>query len=165
MTRMCINKPVTDCPAGTWADNFTNLCTATCSSNSSNSQIFYGENITKLCIPSCPVPTFAYIPTRVCIDICPVTTDNSPGTFGDPNTTPTRLCVSVCLTSGLYRDVANNRTCQPTCTYNSSYKTYKDPTSMTCVAECPTYPQYLYAWGTNNTNAECVSSCPTGFMN
>ncbi len=107
----------------------------------------------------------AYIPTRVCIDICPVTTDNSPGLFGDPSTSPTRLCVAVCLTTGLYRDVANNRTCQPICTFNSSYKTYRDPTSMTCVAECPTYPQYLYAWGVNSTIAECVSSCPTGYMN
>jgi proprotein convertase subtilisin/kexin type 5 len=36
---------------------------------------------------------------------------------------------------------------------------------MTCVAECPTYPQYLYAWATNSSNAECVSSCSTGYMN
>lgn len=42
VTRMCINKPIIDCPSGTWADNFTNLCTSVCSSNSSNSQMFYG---------------------------------------------------------------------------------------------------------------------------
>lgn len=42
ITRRCITNPVTSCPGGTWADNFTNLCTGLCSSNSSNSQIFYG---------------------------------------------------------------------------------------------------------------------------
>lgn len=41
-TRMCISNPVTSCPSGMWADNFTNLCTSFCSSNSSNSQLFYG---------------------------------------------------------------------------------------------------------------------------
>ena len=100
--------------------------------------------------------------TRVCIDICPVTVATSPGLFGDPNTTPTRLCVSTCLTASLYRDVANNRTCQLTCTYNSTYKTYRDPTTMTCVAECPTYPQYLYAQGTDSATAFCGATCPTG---
>ena len=135
---MCITNPVSSCPAGTWADNFTNLCVSTCNSNSSN--VFYGENNTRLCVPSCPIPSFAYTVTRVCIDICPYTVANSPGYFGDPGSSPTRLCVTNCLTSGLYRDTANNRTCQPTCTYNSTYKSYQDPTIMTCVAECPTYP-------------------------
>lgn len=35
---------------------------------------------------------------------------------------------------------------------------------MTCVAECPSYPQYLYAWGANSSQAECLSSCPSGHM-
>lgn len=131
ITRMCINNPI-NCPAGTWGDNFTNLCTTTCSSNASNSQIFYGENDTKLCVSSCPAPSFAYDLTLVCIDICPYTSQNSPGYFGDSGTSPTRLCVLNCLTSGLYRDTANKRTCQPSCTYNSTYKTYQDPTTMTC---------------------------------
>lgn len=131
---MCIKDPVSDCPWGTWADNFTNLCTNQCSKNNSNSQTYYGENTTKICVPSCPTPSFAYIPTRVCIDICPNTIDTSSGLFGDPGTLPTRLCVPNCLTTGLYRDVANKRICQSNCIYNASYKTYKDPLSMTCVA-------------------------------
>jgi proprotein convertase subtilisin/kexin type 5 len=163
ITRMCINSTAS-CQAGTWGDNFTNLCTNLCSSNSSNSQLFYGENTTRLCVPSCPVPTFAFIQTRVCIDICPVTVSNTPGFFGDPGTTPTRLCVTACLTGGLYRDVANNRTCQPTCTFNSTYKTYQDPTTMTCVGECPSYPQSLFAWGTNSSTASCIFPCTTGYM-
>jgi len=134
VTRTCITNPVTSCPTGTWADNFTNLCVSVCNANSSNGQYFYGENITRLCLASCPVPSFAYTVTRVCIDICPYTISSSPGYFGDPGTSPTRLCVTSCLTTGLYRDTANNRTCQPTCTYNSTYKTYQDPTIMTCVA-------------------------------
>ena len=80
------------------------------------------------------MPSYAYTVTRVCIDVCPYTVSNSPGLFGDPDTLPTRLCVSKCLTGGLYRDVANSRTCQLTCTYNSTYKTYRDPTVMTCVS-------------------------------
>ncbi|XP_031505930.1 uncharacterized protein LOC116268421 [Nymphaea colorata] len=118
-----------------------------------------------MCVPSCPVPSFAFIEKRICIDICPITIANSPGYFGDPGTTPTRLCVTTCITSGLYRDVANNRTCQPTCTYNSSYKTYREPNTMTCTANCPTYPQYLYAWASNSTNSICISPCTTGYMN
>jgi hypothetical protein len=111
-------------------------------------------------VPSCPSPSFAYHPTRVCIDICPFTIANSPGYFGDPGTTPTRLCVLTCQT-GLYRDTANNRTCQPNCTYTLTFKTYQDPTTMTCVAECPSFPLSLYAW----TNATCVEICPVGYMN
>lgn len=162
---MCVNRTDTDCPSGTWGDNFTNLCTGFCTSNPSNSQIYYGENTTKMCVPACPVPSFAFVPTRVCIDICPPTTDQYSGYFGDPGTSPTRSCVSTCITSGLYRDIANNRTCQPTCTYSATYKSYKDPTTMTCEASCPTYPQYLYSWGTNSSTASCLSSCPTGYMN
>lgn len=163
ITRICVSDP-TNCPSGTWADNFTNLCTNYCSSIF-NGQFYYGENITKLCVFSCPAPAFAYIPTRVCIDICPATINNTPGYFGDPGTLPSRLCVTNCLTSGLYRDVANNRTCQPACTFNSSYKTYQDPTTMTCVAQCPTFPEYLYAFGSNSSTAACMASCPTGYMN
>lgn len=134
VTRVCISNPVTQCPSGTWADSFVNLCVSFCTVNPSNSQVFYGENITKKCVAACPVPSFAYQVTRVCIDICPFTIATSPGLFGDPSTLPTRLCVPVCLTAGLYRDVAKNRTCQPTCTFNSTYKTYQDPTTMTCLA-------------------------------
>jgi hypothetical protein len=36
---------------------------------------------------------------------------------------------------------------------------------MTCVAECPAYPQFLYAWASNSTKSICVSVCPTGYMN
>lgn len=163
ITRMCIHNPVTECPQGTWADNFTNLCTSSCSSNTTT-QLYYGENITRICVTSCPVPSFAFAGSLVCIDICPVTIANTPGFFGDPGLSPTRLCVTNCITSSLYRDKANNRTCQPYCTFNSTYKLYKDPTTMTCVAECPSYPQYLYAWGTNSSTAECLASCPTGHM-
>jgi hypothetical protein len=162
VSRICISNPITDCPSGTWADNFTNLCESLCTPNPGISQTYYGENTTRLCIPACPAPSYAYTPTRVCIDLCPLTVSNSPGLFGDPSTTPSRLCVLKCVTAGLYRDVANSRTCQPTCTFNSSYKTYRDSTTMTCVSECPTYPQYLYAQGTDSSSAVCASSCPVG---
>jgi len=152
VTRICVNDTVVGCPSGTWGDDFVHLCVDVCT-DSLGGQMYYGKNSTKKCVASCPVPTFAFIATRVCIDICPVTVSNFPGYFGDPDVTPSRLCVPICLTSNLYRDVANNRTCQPSCTYNSTYKTYRDPTTMTCEAECPTYPQYLYAWASNSTNA------------
>jgi len=73
--------------------------------------------------------------------------------------------VTTCMTSGLFRDVANNRTCQPTCTFNATFRTYRNPTLMTCTSECPTFPESLYAWGSNSTNAACLPACPTGFMN
>ena len=118
-----------------------------------------------MCISACPAPTFGNSVTRVCIDICPSKTAYySFGLFGDPGTSP-RVCVPKCLTSGLYRDVANNRTCQSTCTYNSEIKTYRDPTTMTCVSECPSSPIKLYAQGTNSATASCVPSCPTGYIN
>ena len=35
---------------------------------------------------------------------------------------------------------------------------------MTCVSECPTYPQFLYAWASNSSDSICLSSCTTGYM-
>lgn len=163
VTRMCITDPVNDCPSETWADNYTHLCTSFCTDDASNSsQKLYGENITKLCVKSCPSPSFAFVDTRVCIDECPITIANTPGYFGDPDTTPTRLCVLKCLTANLYRDVEHNRTCQPTCWYNTTYRTYRDPTSMTCVSECPNFPQHLYAQDANTSDPFCATSCTTG---
>lgn len=131
---MCEEDPL-ECPSGTWADNFTHLCTDLCSA----SQNYYGNNDTKFCTTSCPDPTFAYDGTRVCIDVCPSSLTGD-GYFGDPDTTPTRKCFLTCQTADLYRDVAASRTCVSSCTYNGTYKTYKDPTTMSCEAVCSTYP-------------------------
>lgn len=98
-----------------------------------------------MCITSCPSPTFAWDGSRVCIDVCPSSLLNS-GYFGDPTTTATtRKCYTNCQATGYYRDIAASRTCVQSCTYNSTYKTYKDPTTMSCEAVCSTYPQFLYA--------------------
>ena len=89
-------------------------------------------------------------------------------------TTPTRKCFLTCQTTGYYRDIAASRTCVQSCTYNTTYKTYKDPTTMSCEAVCSTYPQFLYAddnikscqascAGTlrkNDATQKCVSTCP-----
>lgn len=125
VNRLCVTDPLL-CPDGTWADDFTHLCTSLCSS----SQNYYGYNITKKCTTSCLSPSFAYDPTRVCIDICPASLIDS-GLFGDPTTSP-RKCFSKCQATNLYRDIAASRTCQSGCTYNSTYKTYADPTTMSC---------------------------------
>jgi hypothetical protein len=128
VTRVCVTDPKL-CPDGTWADDFTNLCTSLCSS----SQNYYGYNISKKCVTSCLSPSFAYDPTRVCIDVCPASLNDS-GLFGDPSTTFTspRKCLPKCQTVNLYRDIAASRTCQSGCTYTATYKTYADPTTMSC---------------------------------
>lgn len=89
-------------------------------------------------------PSFAFDLTRVCIDVCPAYS-NGVGYFGDPSTSPTRKCFTKCQTVSLYRDIAASRTCQSACTYNSTYKTYADPTTMSCEAICSAYPTMLYA--------------------
>ena len=82
--------------------------------------------------------------------------------YGDPGTLLTPLCVTNCLIAGYYKDIANKRTCEPSCSYSSSYKGYKDPTKMMCVARCPSYPLELYAQGNSSATAICGSSCPAG---
>ena len=126
ISRICITDPLVNCPTGTWADDFTHLCMGTCSA----SQGYYGYNATKKCVTSCPSPNFAFDGSRVCIDVCPASLTGS-GYFGDPDTTPTRKCFLSCQTPSLYRDPVP-RICKTTCTYNSTYKTYKDPTTMSC---------------------------------
>ena len=139
-TRICITQPVTQCPSDTWADNFTQRCEEVCHSGSA----YYGYNITRMCVTACPSPTFAWDGTRVCIDVCPASLVDS-GYFGDNMTTPTRKCFLTCQTANYYRDIAASRTCVSSCTYNSTYKTYKDPTTWSCEAVCSTYPQFRYA--------------------
>ena len=127
VTRVCITDPLNECPSETWADDHLHLCTGLCTA----SEGYYGNNLTKKCVTSCPSPSFAYDGTRVCIDICPPSQVNS-GYFGDPGTSPTRKCFLTCQTSSLYRDVEASRTCVTACTYNSTYKTYRDRTTMSC---------------------------------
>ena len=150
ITRVCITDPLNECPPDTWADDFTHLCMEECSS----SQGYYGNNVTKKCVTSCPDPSFAYDGTRVCIDICPPSLTDS-GLFGDENTSPTRKCFGTCQTSGYYRDPEASRTCVTDCTYNDTYKSYKDPTTMSCEKVCSTYPQVRYA-------DDNLKSCETG---
>ena len=97
-----------------------------------------------MCITACPEPSFAYDLTRVCIDVCPASLTDS-GYFGDPDTTPTRKCFKKCQTSGLYRDPEQSRTCVEECTFNDTYHTYKDSTTMSCEAICSRYPEFRYA--------------------
>lgn len=129
--------------------------------------------MTKLCVTACPSPTFAWDGSRVCIDICPASLTDS-GYFGDSTTTPTRKCFQTCQGPNLYRDPAASRTCQLSCTYNTSYKTYKDPTTMSCEAHCSSYPSVRYADDNlkscelscagslkkDDTTRKCVSTCP-----
>lgn len=126
-----------------------------------------------MCVTACPTPTFAWDGTRVCIDICPASLVDD-GYFGDPTTTPTRKCVRFCQSPGYYRDIAVARVCKTTCRYNSTYKSYKDPTTMSCETVCSTYPQMRYindltfsceltcGWGLrkNDANQSCVTTCP-----
>jgi hypothetical protein len=128
VTKVCIKNPVTECPPNTWADDQTHLCEEVCSSTP---QSTYGYNVTRKCVTSCTSPTYAFDGTRVCIDICPPSLLNS-GYFGDPDMLPTRKCVLTCQTPNLYRDIAANRQCKTSCTFNTTYKTYKDPTTMSC---------------------------------
>lgn len=134
---------------------------------------YYGYNVTRLCVTACPSPTFAWDGTRVCIDICPASLTGS-GYFGDPTTSPTRKCFLTCQTNGYYRDIAASRICVTDCTYNSSYKTYKDPTTASCEVVCSTYPSVRYADDNlkscetacagslrkNDATQTCVSVCP-----
>ncbi len=126
-----------------------------------------------MCVTLCPSPTFAWDGSRVCIDICPAQL-NASGYFGDPLTSP-RKCYLTCQTGGYYRDIAASRTCVTDCTYNSTYKTYKDPTTWSCEVVCSTYPSVRYADDNlkscetscagslikNDLNQSCVSSCPS----
>ena len=126
-----------------------------------------------MCVTACPSPTFAWDGTRVCIDVCPASLVDS-GYFGDNMTTPTRKCFLTCQTANYYRDIAASRTCVSTCTYNSTYKTYKDPTTWSCEAVCSTYPQFRYADDNlkscetscagslrkNDATQKCVTTCP-----
>lgn len=96
--------------------------------------------------------------TRVCIDICPASIVDS-GYFGDPDMTPTRKCVKTCQTANLYRDIAASRTCKTTCTFNATYKTYKDPTTMSCETICSSFPQLRYA---DDLSQSCELACTNG---
>ena len=114
--------------------------------------------MTRKCIASCTSPTFAYDITRVCIDICPASLLDS-GYFGDPDMIPTRKCVKKCQSAGLYRDIAASRQCKTSCTFNAAYKTYKDPTTMSCEATCSDYPQLRYA---DDLSQTCELACTNG---
>lgn len=127
VTRVCITDPKNQCPSGTWGDNNTHLCTSQCSDSP---QMLYGNNGTGLCDTVCPSPSFAYQITKVCIDVCPASLTDS-GYFGDAWTTP-RKCYPACQTASTYRDIYNSRTCQTTCTFTSTIKTYADPTTRSC---------------------------------
>ena len=72
---------------------------------------------------------------------------------------PTRKCVRTCQTPGLYRDIAASRQCKSTCTFNVSYKTYRDPTTMSCEALCSNFPQLRYA---DDLSQTCELACTNG---
>ena len=99
--------------------------------------------MTKKCVTLCIAPTFAFDGSRVCIDVCPSSLLDS-GYFGDPNLSPTRKCVKKCQSPNLYRDNVT-RICETACTFNTTYKTYKDPTTWTCEKTCSDYPMLRYA--------------------
>lgn len=73
--------------------------------------------------------------------------------------TPTRKCVKTCQTANLYRDIAASRTCKTACTFNTTYKTYKDPTTMSCESKCSDYPSVRYA---DNISQTCELACNNG---
>ena len=170
ITKICITNPVTECPPNTWADDNTNICEEVCASTPST----YGYNVTRKCVTSCVSPSYAFDSTRVCIDICPASLVDS-GYFGDPDMLPTRKCVRTCQTAGLYRDIAASRQCRSACSFSATYKTYRDPTTMSCEAVCSVFPQVRYADDLSQTcelactngglrrsdkTRSCVSSCP-----
>ena len=61
--------------------------------------------------------------------MCPDLPDGN-GLFGDSGLIPTRLCVSACQTPNTFADVANSRTCQPKCTFNTTYISYANDQTM-----------------------------------
>ena len=73
--------------------------------------------------------------------------------------TPTRKCFSACQTAGYYRDPEASRTCATSCTYNTTYKSYKDSTTMSCEKVCSSYPEVRYADDTlKSCEVDCVGS-------
>lgn len=78
--------------------------------------------------------------------MCPAGIDGD-GYFADNGE-----CVFECKTIDTYRDPQNARSCQSNCFPGS----YKDPTTMKCVLECPSYPIDSYA---DETTGSCIDIC------
>jgi hypothetical protein len=120
-----------------------------------NTDGYWGENTTRLCLDSCKLWTglqsgFKWNKTRVCIKMCPAEI-LSDGSYSDQG-----MCYGVCMTANHFRDPQNNRSCQPSCSFSPN-KQYADNTTMRCLAKCPTYPQQFYAYDPTRT---CESTCP-----
>lgn len=150
---------VFNCSSGIYMNNqATRLCEPTCPLSSGK----FLDTITRSCVPSCPFGFFADA-ARVCVTVCPMAT---PQTFADSTT---HLCVQTCpdgyfaesvskqclafCVAGKFADTHTD-TCETTCTATSPIE-YADPSTRTCVGQCPALP-LLYGQSSSQT---CVVSC------
>jgi hypothetical protein len=103
-------------------DDSTRRCVLICPTNPN---LFAYNN---RCIPQCPDTWYSDNSTRVCTQTC-----NS--TVGYLAYRPTRMCVLVCINN----TYAHNGVCVTACPNTTAPFYYIDPTTVSCVTNCPDY--------------------------
>jgi hypothetical protein len=207
-TQRCVQHCIT--PA-TYADWQTHLCTLRCTGDLNTTvptyaniftkrcvialfcpvspDLYFGENITRLCQPSCPLSSsyvsFADNITRTCIPVCFQYYNNSIGQnlttmfYGDTSTgrpacliacpvlprqfgrNDTNLCVVECP-DYQYGDQTGNRSCVPVCPLINGITWFSQLTERICVVVCEdaTWGNY---WNSSGPHCETVGTdCKPG---
>ena len=159
------NTCLKECPTGFYAENATRTCKADCQ----HRWYYWGDDTVAECVTSCPqLPNLFTNPdTKTCEHAC------TGGLFGDDFTgrcvpalsctqnyigeTNTHKCVEVCPIE--VPSFHNNDTneCIEICPSG-----YADNSSMICVAECPSTPDY-YGYTHPTKGPLCVYYCPTNY--
>jgi len=147
-----VRKCLYSCPYPYLNDNTTSTCIMNCNSSS----FPYADQALQSCVMRCssPVYQYAYMPlgsvvNGQCVEFCP------PNTFAYLGN---NTCLSKCPTN-LYGSTANN-TCFYSCTIADN--SYADPTNNLCVSTCSHNSSY-FSYADLYTRT-CVTFCPLGMI-
>jgi len=143
------DKCILNCSSSTlpYADQAAQSCVSKCTSPVYQySYLQSGTTINGNCVKFCPNGTFAYLKNNSCVSKCPN------GSYGS---TMNNTCYDSCnLADGYYADPLNNM-CVSTCFSNSTYVSFADEYTRTCVTSCPSDKLTVG----DKTNWKCVERC------
>jgi hypothetical protein len=135
------------CPSGSFGDNDTRLCLATCFFGvvfNNITKYSFGENTTKFCLLQCPPGSWADNLTFLCVSQCSLgfSADNS-----------TWKCVLMCPANPVSFAMISTRSCVHSCPNGF----FASDVGRVCLnGTCPTRPYFYYRDYQNNQCVLCI---------